>query len=190
MEAPFREPLRAGLLLSLVTVLAFGLVFALRQAGALQQMELLHHDWMAANAADGRLAEDVVLVAIEENDLADWGWPLPDSRIAQILNAIESSEPAVIGLDIYRDTPVGAGESDLRQAFKETRAIAVSKLGPTGGLTIEPPAYVAATGRFGFSDIPVDIDGVVRRSLVLVNDGQTIQLSFAMKPWQCSGRIR
>lgn len=80
-----------------------------------------------------------MLVAIEEKDLAAWGWPFPDARIAEILNAIQQSSPAAIGLDIYRGKRVGTRSEYQRKVFEDTGPIAVSKLGPTDGLTVAPP---------------------------------------------------
>ncbi len=181
MDAVLSNPRRNAFLIALAACLAFCLVSALRLTGGLERFELIHHDKVTSRVALVEPAPDVVLVTVEEQDLATWGWPLPDAKIAEILLAIDRSDPAAIGLDIYRDSSVGIGADALTKAFDETSAIAISKLGPEGGLTVNPPEAVRATGNFGFSDIPIDRDGVVRRALLLVSDRDGVHLSFALK---------
>jgi adenylate cyclase len=122
-----------------------------------------------------------VIVTVEEQDLAAWGWPTPDARLADILAAVNAAGPAVIGLDIYRDAAVGDGADRLNGAFRRTNTIGITKLGPEGGLTVRPPEALRESAAYGFSDIPVDRDGVVRRALLLVNDAEGLQMSFALK---------
>jgi adenylate cyclase len=183
MDGALLGPARRAMLLVAAAVLAFVVVSILRQTGMLQQVEMLHHDWSVAASSIDTPSGDVVLVTLQEEDLVGWGWPIADAKLAEILLAVGHAEPTAIGLDIYRDKPVAPGALDLKRAFAETGAIAISKLDANGSLSILPPAYLIDDGRFGFSDIPVDVDvdGVVRRALLMVNDGQSLQLSIAFQ---------
>lgn len=164
-----------------VSVVAFYLVFGLRELGALQGIELRTHDAVKALLADPTPAPDVVIVSIDDNDIGALGWPIPDDKLAAIMEAAAAAGAAAVGVDLYRDRPVGAGADALEVAFTAHSAFGISKLGTDGQESIRPPDYLARTGTFGFSDVPVDDDGVARRALLLVSDADGIRLSFAMQ---------
>ncbi len=168
----------AGLALA-VAVGVTAVLVGLRGGGLLQGMELKVHDVAKAFQADRTPAPDVVIVPIDEEDIAAWGWPIADERLASIVRAASGAGAAVLGVDLYRDLPVGSGQSELTTVFAQTGAIAISKLGSAGQQGIPPPSYLLASGAHGFSDVPLDADGVARRALLLVNDGAEIKLSFA-----------
>ncbi len=172
---------RAFSLLCVVVAIVFALVNLLREAAWLMPLEMAHFDLTTSALASPELARDLVLVTVTESELAEWGWPLPDGKLAEIVNATSNAGAKIIGVDIYRDNPVAPGSEDLKKALSDSRVIAISKLGPNGALAISPPAAVVETGRFGFVDTPIDFDGVTRRSLLLVNTLDGVTLSFALK---------
>jgi CHASE2 domain-containing sensor protein len=84
------------------------------------------------------------------------------------LEKLESYQPRVIGLDIYRDFPVGTKYPDLAKRLKQSKhLIAVCKVSnpETNDKGVSPPPEVPAE-RLGFSDVVTDPDGVLRRHLL------------------------
>ena len=61
---------------------------------------------------------EIVIVTIDEADLKTIGeWPIPDVILAKALTQIQTLEPSVIGLDLYRDLPEEPGHQDLLAVF-------------------------------------------------------------------------
>ena len=54
------------------------------------------------------------LLAIEEEDLRQLGWPLQDRLLAEAVQRLEQAGVGAIGLDLYRDLGVGEGQQQLR----------------------------------------------------------------------------
>jgi len=164
-----------------VVVSVFLGVFAFRETGLLQRAELNHYDQVLSWVSLPSQAPDVVIVAIEDDDLTEWGWPVPDGKLAQLIEAASLAGAKVIGLDIYRDNPVGPGTDALTEALETFRVVGISRLDAAGDIMIAPPADLRTSGRYGFTDVPIDFDGVARRSLLLVNHERGLRLSFPLK---------
>ncbi|WP_421980378.1 CHASE2 domain-containing protein [Roseibium sp.] len=164
-----------------VSAFVFLAVILLRHAGLLQSLELAHYDFTTSYLAKSGQTEDVVVVAIYESDLGDWGWPLSDDKLAEITVAALDANAATVGIDIYRDRPVKPGSETLDAVLKDSRVVTITKLAEDGSILIRAPSVSEQAGTFGFSDVPLDVDGVTRRSLLLVRDGEALHLSFAMK---------
>lgn len=121
----------------------------------------------------------IVLVTIDENDLRELGgWPVSDRILAQTIANLAASNPAVIGLNIYRDLPVSPGSEELDQLMGTLpNLIGVHKL---IGAPVSPPSTLAERGLIGFADFVRDQDGKIRRSLLSHPDAEDqVQLSFA-----------
>jgi adenylate cyclase len=178
METRILSPASAAMLIAMVSVCVFAAVAALRSAGQLQRLELAHYDGLVARSAASQTAPDVVIVSIEEEDLKVWGWPLSDYQLALIIQTLTAADVAAIGIDIYRDNPVTPGSGALQAAFAAANAVWIAKLDQDGDFSIPPPGFAVQTNHVGFSDIPVDFDGVARRALVLVNGKAGLSLSL------------
>jgi adenylate cyclase len=161
----------------LITLIVGSLLVVLRNKGKLEPFELAHYDWTTSAISQRTQAEDVILVAISDHDLGQWGWPIPDAQLAQIVENLLEAGAAAVGVDIYRDVPAGAGRESLLEALDDPKVVVISKLPGEDGSGIAAPPGV----RTGFSDIPIDTDGVARRALLLVSDPQGISLSFSMQ---------
>lgn len=164
-----------------VSAVVFLAVIVLRYSGLLQSLELTHYDFTASMLAQDSQTGDVAVVAIYESDLGSWGWPLSDEKLAQIAGAALDAEAAAVGIDIYRDRPVEPGSEGLDAVLEDSRVVTITKLGEDGGILIRAPSASERTGAFGFSDVPLDVDGVTRRALLLVRDGEELHQSFAMQ---------
>ncbi|MEB3242284.1 MAG: CHASE2 domain-containing protein [Cyanobacteriota bacterium] len=104
------------------------------------------------------------LITIEEEDLRQLGWPLPDRVLAEAVARMERAGVVAIGLVLYRDLGVGSGQEALRrQAAAPGPLLSVySQIDGIGPIPGTPPQ------RQAYNDLLTDADGVVRRDLVHV----------------------
>jgi adenylate cyclase len=151
--------------------------------GALQSLELMAYDqglrWQPPDPPDER----IVLVGETEADIQRWGYPLPDQVLADALERLAQGRPRVIGVDKYRDLPAPPGSERLNQLLRHhPKIVWVMKFGNSAAResAIAPPAALANSDRIGFSDIPLDEDGLIRRGLLFLDDGQQSAMAFAL----------
>ncbi len=141
-----------------------GLVIAARLTGSLQFLEWVAFDWTLRWRPAEPMDERLVIVAIGEADLAEIGtFPIPDQEIARLIRAVQAYEPAVMGLDLFRSLSIEPGTEDLRQLIATSDTlITVERI-----LRPQIPAPASAPQeRVGFSDVLLDGDNHVRRSLL------------------------
>jgi adenylate cyclase len=174
--SPFRVAGPVALAATLAVVAARGL-------GMLESAELLAYDaylrWRQADTSSDRR---IALVTITERDVLARGWPLPDAVLARALRTLVRHGPRAIGLDLYRDVPVGAGKDDLDALLRdEPSVIGLMKIGSDGSSGVRPPPVLSASERVGFSDILVDPGGIVRRGLLFLDDGATTSYAFSLR---------
>ena len=124
----------------------------------------------------------VVLVTISEKDLETVGrWPLSDEMLAGLLDTLAQSQPRAIGLDIYRNFRVPPGTEQLEDMFqKHPTIIGVMKYPGKPGDGIPAPPILQGTNRVGINDVLPDAGGTIRRSLLFINDGEQMFMSFGM----------
>ncbi|HBB34747.1 MAG TPA: hypothetical protein DDZ80_30335 [Cyanobacteria bacterium UBA8803] len=163
-----------------------GLVVGARQLNLLEPLELTAYDRMMqlrpALPPDPRL----LIVEITEADIqALEQWPMTDAVMNQLFQKLEQHQPAVIGLDIFRDIPVPPGHAELSARFaKSDRIIPICKLKDTENPGTPPPPEVPES-RVGFSDLAIDASGTVRRALLFhhlnLTSGCTTPYSFSFQ---------
>jgi adenylate cyclase len=171
-----------------------------RQLGILEPIELSVYDqmvrWRPEEQPDSRL----LVVGITEGDIQKLNqWPISDRKIAEILQKLEKMQPAVIGLDVLRDVPLGDGREELTKVLqKSDRIIGVCLV--TDGSPDNPgspPPPGMPENRVGFADFGIDPGGILRRSLLfmkppriegnssvdkhLCNDNSQVLASFNLK---------
>ncbi|MFE4108328.1 CHASE2 domain-containing protein [Almyronema epifaneia] len=152
----------------LTSLLLSAAVIGGRSLGLLQGLELAAYDQLIRIRPDRGPDPRLLIVGITENDIQTRReWPIQDQTIADLLAKLLADEPEVIGLDIFRDVPIGSGHvALLRQLHASDRIIPVCKLSSAEDPGIAPPADVAPTA-VGFSDIVVDPGGILRRNLLV-----------------------
>lgn len=136
-------------------------------------MELVALDQMFQlrpfESADSR----IVLVTIGEDDVKQLGrWPMSDATLAQLISSIKRQQPTVIGLDIYRDLPVEPGYQELVNVFQSTpNLIGIEKVIRTAqGEVVQAPPALEQRGQVSASDLLLDADGRIRRSLLFLTN--------------------
>lgn len=112
------------------------------------------------------------MVGITQADVkAQDRWPISDQTLAQVLANLQRHGPSAIALDLYRDTPQPPGETALALQLQRPNVFSTTELGDFGLHQIAPPAQAPAH-QVGFNDFVIDLDGTVRRQLVLMEDGE------------------
>ncbi|MEH2241060.1 CHASE2 domain-containing protein [Nostoc sp.] len=167
---------------------AGALVFILHLSGLLQMLELAALDQMFLLRCPEPVDSRIILVEINESDVQKLGkrgyWPLPDGLLAKVLENLKQQKPSAIGLDLYRDFPVGFGHQSLVKVFESTpNLIGVQKVAESeDSSAVAPPPALKKLGQVGANDFPLDGDGKVRRSLMYLADknGENV-FSFAFK---------
>ncbi|MBW4668586.1 MAG: CHASE2 domain-containing protein [Cyanomargarita calcarea GSE-NOS-MK-12-04C] len=158
-------------------------VLLLRSIGLLQSLEWAALDQFFQLRPFESQEERITIVAIDEVLLRQVGsWPIPDEEIAKLLQKIQAQKPRAIGLDIYRDLPVGSGNEELVYAYKSMpNLIGIELLGQSPETHVLPPPQLSADNRVGFNNVLFDADGKVRRSLLYSQVNGKQHESFALK---------
>jgi adenylate cyclase len=185
MKTQWRERLQSPTLVSVgLGILACLLVVGLRSAGYLQFLELASYDALLRVKERHTVHEPrLVVVQIVEDDIQRIRqWPPSDDRLADLLEALLGYSPRVIGVDLYRDFAVPPGTERFNNLIKNNDSILfVEKfLGATGDRVLGPEA-LRGTERIGFSDVTIDSDGVVRRGLLFLDNGQDFSISLPLR---------
>jgi adenylate cyclase len=145
--------------------------------GLFEPIELNAYDTLvrlqSARSPDQRL----LIVGVTEADLYRLNASTPSDRtLAAAIGILQKSQPAVIGLDFYRDLPQGEGQALLKKQFQADNVLVIHRASDNSGERIPPPAGIPPE-RVGFNDTSVDRDGVVRRALLFAGD----ETSFALQ---------
>lgn len=154
-------PLRRALPYALAALALVGVhQVRLAENGNLLLYDLAVHLQWKPSAAD----LPIRVIAIEEDDLRQLGWPIDDHLLAESIRRLQRAGVAAIGLDLYRDLGVAPGVQELRSLVETTPSIVsvyslIDGVGPIPGT---PPL------RQAYNDMPIDSDGVVRRDLLHV----------------------
>lgn len=146
------------------------LVVGLRSLGVFQGVELQAFDQMLRLRPSEPIDTHLLIVGATEEDINKYGFPLPDAILAQTIKQLETYQPQVIGLDIYRHNPKDA---DLIERMQNSdRLITLCKVTEGDEGDIPPPPGIALN-RQGFSDVVVDSDRIVRRHLLAMTPPPT-----------------
>lgn len=168
---------------SLIGAVVLTAVVLARGAGLFETLELNLYDYFLSGRLRAEPETRVTLVTVTEEDIQRLKtWPLTDDALADALSRMESYKPRAIGLDIYRDMPVPPGTGRLEEVLRANpNIIVVEKFGGPTSLGVSAPPLLKGTERVGFNDMVVDRDGVLRRNLLFLDDGQTAHFSFALR---------
>jgi diguanylate cyclase (GGDEF)-like protein len=138
--------------------------------GAFESLELSLFDWMVRSRPfRPETDERLLIVGITEADIQSRKqWPFPDGLIAEILDILLEYDPAVVGLDLYRDVPLQPGHDRLVEQLNSPKVIGITKLGDRHSEGVPAPPSLPPE-RVGFNDLILDNDGIVRRNLLYAN---------------------
>ena len=169
-----------------VGTIATVLVIAARSLGLMQGWELTAYDHLLRLRPFEGVEERVLVVEATENDIQKYGgFPLPDRTLVKLLDKLESYQPRVMGIDIYRDVPREPGHTELtKQLAQNPNLIAVcsaSVVNDANKPGMRPPTNVPEH-RLGFTDVVVDSDDILRRHLLFMTpeDDSPCQTQFSL----------
>lgn len=176
-QSSVRQRLRSLSKILLCSVVTSVAVIAVRSLGGLQFVELKAFDTlMQLRPTEGK-DDRILIVTFTETDVQALQQPaIADHTLVKLLTALEKHQPAVIGLDLYRDIPIGHGQQELLRYLQQSdRLIAVCKVADdTDKVGIAPPAgltegVVSQDHHLGFSNVLLDADNSVRRHYLQLN---------------------
>jgi adenylate cyclase len=177
-----------------VAFVVFTSVGLARWFGVLEVPELALYDRDLRVAATDEITEPpITLVLIGEEDIRRHGHPLRDETLRELIEIVIEARPRVLAIDLYRDLPVppdpgpdATGESaayrDLgATVVSDPRIIMIMKVADPDNDGTPPPQFLKSREQVGFADLPMDPDGVVRRGLLYLWEGETPILSVSMQ---------
>ena len=187
---------------------AFLSVFLLVAAGSftpvVEYLELAAYDSMIrmrANLTSPEIADadsPIAIVGLTEEEIDDaafWDYPISDHNLTALLGKVVGCEPVVVGLDIFRSSPVpksGEGRAAFEQLLANHPNIVIIKQFPHGTLREVPAPSVLENIedenyrllRIASPDFPVDrgLNRKVRRALLHQSSksGESYSLSFVL----------
>jgi diguanylate cyclase (GGDEF)-like protein len=132
---------------------------------------------MSDSGPDSRL----LIVGLTDTDIETYGWPLPDSKLAELLAKLHASSPAVIGLNMYR---MQVESSELAQQINQENVFTITAVNDDKVIWDYKGNSLVPLERTGFSDLLIDPDNIIRRSLLFVDasePGDSPYYSFALR---------
>ncbi len=166
---------KSKLAIFIASVGVSAVILGIRELKWLQSWELNAYDRMLRMRTQDQPNHRIVLVTINEADLRATTWPLPDKTINQLLIKIESFQPRVIGLNIYRPE-----QTNFAVGLKNPqKLIGLCKMSTIGSPAIPPPPNFPIEN-IGFSDVMTDADGILRRVLLFADsEDQKCKTNFS-----------
>nr|WP_242023849.1 EAL domain-containing protein [Nodosilinea sp. FACHB-13] len=161
--------------------MASALVTSAKVLTVLEPAELFLFDHLVRTRPSQDLDPRMTIVGITEADIRQYGWPLSDELLADVIKTLQVHTPRVIGLDLYRSTLSPSGSADLIEALAAPNLMAIMNVGSTQGQGEVPPPPTIEPERVGFNDFPIDSDGIIRRNLVFVRSPDGGYYSFALR---------
>jgi adenylate cyclase len=158
-------------------------ILGCRALGWLQPLELKIYDFLRWQQfhSKGFTDDRIVMILADDEDQRQWGWPLSDQHLVQLLTTILTHKPNVIGLDLYRDLPVpiegSGGYEQLKELFANSpNILGIFKYQDRYGVRVDPSPVLKEKNQLGFNDVPTDTNGIIRRDLLYMYDEKQDQV--------------
>ncbi|NEU79337.1 CHASE2 domain-containing protein [Nostoc sp. UIC 10630] len=188
-------PMRKFQTAFLASVIVVGLLMGVvRTLGILQSSELVAFDHLMRSRPFEQPDSRLLVITVNDDDLEYQAQKnmergaasLSDQALQSLLQKLNPHEPRVIGLDIWRDFSVNTKFRFLKQQLKQNNSlIAICKV---RGIKSPPEIPVGQEDqRLGFSNVPEDTDGVIRRQFLGMppsdqcNTDQSFSLRVALR---------
>ncbi|NEQ52055.1 MAG: CHASE2 domain-containing protein [Leptolyngbya sp. SIO3F4] len=154
------------------------LIIGGRLAGTFQLLEWRVFDAFLRSHPPEAKGERILIIGIDEQSIRAAGtYPIPDQQLASLLHSLQSHQPRVIGLDLFRDLPVEPGYSELAAAMQEMdNLIGIERVLPP---KVAPPPDLPSD-QVGFVDLLPDEDGRQRRVLLGTQTDQGFRFSIGL----------
>jgi adenylate cyclase len=191
---------RCWAIVALLSLLVALVVAASDGLGLLAKLDLQGYDLLVKIQDPDTTGGDIVFVDFDEETVHKLNaFPLPRLLVAEVIDRINSCEPAVIGLDVILDQPrVKAEDDQLAAALaKAGNVIIAGEYGrygdhPTNNPlpifeNVSPPIFAV-----GFVDMPTDSDGIHRRMFLkaLTSDYKRFSFPVALATYYSGKQLR
>ncbi len=160
--------------LAIVTI-----IMGVRSIGFLENWELRIFDSMMRTRPDEGKDNRILIVEITEADVQAQDGnergaaSISNSALAELVSKLEKHNPRIIGLSIYRDSPVESKYAQLAEWMKtSSKFIGVCQVSEGEENPGVPPPSQVASESLGFTDIVEDSDGVLRRHLLAMTPAE------------------
>ncbi len=177
-------PLKKSWIYGLVVVVTC-LVLLLRYSGLLQTMEWSTLDNFFQQRPQTEVDTSIAVITIDEADIKQIGhYPISDKILVQALKNLETYQPRVIGLDLFRDLPIEPGYKELAEFLQKTpNIIGLNKIVSSKvSSKVSASPILAKQGQVGFADQVLDGDAKVRRALLSVKSANgKVKLSLGLQ---------
>uniref|UniRef100_A0A0C1RHC6 non-specific serine/threonine protein kinase n=1 Tax=Tolypothrix bouteillei VB521301 TaxID=1479485 RepID=A0A0C1RHC6_9CYAN len=140
------------------------LLMGVRELKLLQSVELKAYDQMLRLRSPEPMDSRLVLVTVTEDDVRKQKWPLSDNTLNELLAKLQSYQPRIIGVNLYRSEQ----ENFASGLKRRDNIISVCAFSSVGTQEIAPPQNLSINN-VGFTDLVTDDDGIVRRSLLFAH---------------------
>lgn len=167
--------------LLIASLVATTCITGLKKVGVLQRFELLSYDFLTRLHPSQTRDPRLLIVGITEADIQQYGWPLSDQLVATLLATLQTNNPAVVGLDIYRQPIHPPGRTFLETQLAEENVVVIMNVGNNPETGEVPPPTTVPWERVGFNDLSIDPDGTLRRALLFVNAKSKPYYSFSLR---------
>ncbi|OUC15143.1 MAG: hypothetical protein B0A82_08310 [Alkalinema sp. CACIAM 70d] len=149
------------------------IVMGARLTGLLEPTELFAYDRMIVSRPTESPDPRLLIITNDEADIRyqkQQQMPmnssaLSDKALALLMKKLAPHRPVAVGLDIYRDDVNFPQEHELKQHLKDLTFICQIEGGKKGLQEILPPKKIPLS-QLGFSNLPKDLDNVVRRNTI------------------------
>ncbi len=162
----------------------FVLIAGLWRMGLMEFPELAAYDILLKQQPRRTpIRNRMTLITITESDIQELGqWPIPDELLARALENLMRRHPRAVGVDMYRDIPMPPGHEHLTSVLKRhPEIICVMKCGSGHSYGVRGPHCLQGTDQIGFVDMTPDADGMMRRTLLFMDNGKDIFYSFGLR---------
>ncbi|MEH1859896.1 MAG: CHASE2 domain-containing serine/threonine-protein kinase [Nostoc sp.] len=164
-----RETSKSKSWLQIIFVTSIGVtafIWGVRELKWLQPWELRVYDQMLRSRPSEAPDRRILLVKITDKDIKREKWPLSDRTINQLLKKIESYQPRIVGLYLFRPE-----DNNLAANLQNQDNIVTTCLFSSLGRDEIPPPPNVSIDNVGFSDVVADNenDQILRRTLLFAN---------------------
>lgn len=148
--------------------------------GWFQVIELAIYDTHIKYAGHHELPETpVVIVYINEQDIKRWTYPIPDDTLAAAISQLFNRGAKAIGIDFFRDTPLG-DRTRLAELASEHPGLIFIEKALAGAVPY--PDFLNNRQQVGFADLKQDANGVIRRGLFMIWDkDKKVRFSLSLR---------
>jgi CHASE2 domain-containing sensor protein len=178
-------PRRLKIPLVLVSsAIATVIVIGLRSVGVLQRWELPAFDYLSQKLPSESGDRRILIIGADEQDISrsQYGYPIPDRTLSKLINKLQQHQPAVIGVDIFRDYPIPENNSELSKHWQQPNVISICLGDNLNNSVASPPTSPPEQVGFDniYDDLPVTNgkDDHVRRYLLSRSDNPLAETSY------------